>query len=178
MANLPPSFYKFNKSYSTASQSTAGKGLGVPVTIISSSSSFTKSFSSRQVNSSTTFKQPFIGGQEFCVAGKKAPRKMFCKDPLCAVPECPPPTKEVSSDDESQTGEYKLTAPDGNSDASSKADTNSITSSTEDLEDAFDDDSRCTEGPIKKVKKENRPIEKEERQKWDAQSLKSYASSN
>jgi hypothetical protein len=226
MANLPPSFYKFNKSYSTASQSTKGLAVpliataaavslttlsnttncsttiesklelnnsrrqidarGIPIQRLeissssnsfSSSSLFTKSFSSRQVNSSTTFNQPFLGGQEFCVVGKKAPKKKICTDALCAVPECLPSTKEVSSDDES---DISATAPDDNSDASSKeeGDDNSITSSTEDLEDAFDDDSPCTEGPIKKLKKENRPIEKEERQKWDAQSLKFYASSN
>ena len=101
------------------------------------------------------------------VAGtKKAPK--YCKDSSCAVADCQLPI-ELSDED---TGVRISSVEDYCSDASSNSD-QSETSSVQDLKDAFEEN----ENNSKKIKTEMQP-RKESRQKWDAQSLKQFASSN
>ncbi len=101
-------------------------------------------------------------------------KKKTCADVSCAVPECLAPITEEASDED--TVSIDLLAPGDESDASSKEDKASATSSQEDLEDAFGDENPLIEVASKKFKLTSVP-KKDERQKWDAQSLKQYASS-
>ena len=72
---------------------------------------------------------------------------------------------------------HDLKAADYYSDARSNSSNKSDSSSVQDLVDAFEDENIIAEKSSKKIKTEIQPM-KEDRQKWDAQSLKQYASSN
>jgi hypothetical protein len=107
----------------------------------------------------------------FCIP-KKAITKTGCLISSCTDINCKP--RSIKN-----TDEYKIPTNKNevSSDISSEDD-NGETSSLEDLEDAFKEDVRISgssTGASKKVKTDY--FGKEERQKWDASSLKNYAQS-
>jgi hypothetical protein len=131
--------------------------------VIAPGISFSKSFSSRQPR--VDFRQPFFNNQPYCLPNPKRCISVSCADTNCKPPEVDEDDISFEDDEDEKSIASSTTTAAGEED----------TSSVEDLEDAFKEELVISNNISKHKKIKTESTKRDIRQKWDADSLKSFS---